>query len=196
MWHPFCTEKFSSKLGHYLTQMLCMPRQASDTERWHSQIYVTPMSLSEMLDVKSAALPHISRMELKRHGRRKPWMARKKGRNERELTTGKLKKPFSNFSTDSRYHTPSWKATRQAVLQRDPVCVWCLECSKLTPSTEADHIIPSRRLDEYSFYDQSNIVGSCRSCNSRRASYEAKGVRFDTFDEWAKFLKKKNGTNS
>ena len=73
--------------------------------------------------------------------------------------------------------------------------VWCLELSKLTPSTEADHVIPSRRLPDYEFYDQSNIVGSCRSCNSRRASYEAKGVHFDTFEEWAKFLKKKNAKN-
>jgi len=153
------------------------------------------MSLTEMLELKSAAASHICEMEIKRHGRKKPWMAKKKGRNERELTTGKLKKPFMNYTTDPRYHSPSWKATREAVLQRDPVCVWCLELSKLTPSTEADHVIPSRRLPDYEFYDQSNIVGSCRSCNSRRASYEAKGVHFDTFEEWAKFLKKKNAKN-
>jgi 5-methylcytosine-specific restriction endonuclease McrA len=63
----------------------------------------------------------------------------------------------------------------------------------MTPASEADHIIPLDRCAEHgvSPYDQTNIVGSCRSCNSRRASYEAKGVFYDNFDDWVTFLRKK-----
>jgi len=75
---------------------------------------------------------------------------------------------------------------------RDPLCQWCLSCGLAVEATEADHIIPSRHTHTYAeFYDQNNIVGSCRSCNTRRASYAAKGVYFETKKEWQDFLRRK-----
>jgi 5-methylcytosine-specific restriction endonuclease McrA len=130
-------------------------------------------------------------MNLRRNSRPKPWISKKKGRNERHLKTGKLRKPFMGHISDKRYQTPMWRATREAVLARDPVCVWCLELCKVTVATEADHVIPAKSLDDYEFHDQSNIVGSCRSCNARRAAYEAQGYHFQTKEEWAEFLRKK-----
>lgn len=82
---------------------------------------------------------------------------------------------------------------RKSVLHRDGVCQWCLHLAKVTEATEVDHIIPLNKCEAYevSPYDKTNLVASCRSCNSRRASYEAKGVFYETFDEWVEFLRKK-----
>lgn len=131
--------------------------------------------------------------ELNRKGRRKPWIAKRKGRPKVD-PDGNPQGSFTGYGADrdKRYKTAQWRATREAVLHRDPVCVWCLPCGKLTESTEADHVIPAQRLDDDThFYDQSNIVGSCRSCNARRASYEAKGVYFESTEEWQDFLQQK-----
>lgn len=131
--------------------------------------------------------------ELNRRGRRKPWIAKRKGRPKVD-PAGNMQGSFTGYGADrdKRYKTAQWRATREAVLYRDPTCVWCLPCGKLTASTEVDHVIPAQRLDDDThFYDQTNLVGSCRSCNARRASYEAKGVYFETVEEWQDFLKQK-----
>jgi len=130
---------------------------------------------------------------LNRRGRRKPWIAKSRGRAKID-PNGVAKGSFTGYGADrdKRYKTARWRATREAVLYKYPTCVWCLPCGRLTASTEVDHVIPAQRLDdEEHFYDQSNLVGSCRSCNARRASYEAKGVYFETVEEWQDFLLKK-----
>lgn len=136
-------------------------------------------------------------MNLRRKSRPKPWIAKKQGRNRRKKDTDELIKPFENKTHTSGistiYKTAEWKATRNAVLHRDGVCQWCLHLAKVTPASEVDHIIPLARCAEHdvSPYDQTNLVASCRSCNTRRASYEAKGVFYETFDEWVAFLRRK-----
>lgn len=132
-------------------------------------------------------------MDIKRKSRPKPWMAKKAGRNRRKATTGELVKPFTGVGDNSFYKTDMWRATRQAVLHRDGVCQWCLHLARVSEATEADHVIPVRRCEQegVSPYDQTNIVGSCRSCNSRRAAYEAKGIAFNTFDQWVDYLREK-----
>jgi len=125
-------------------------------------------------------------MYIRRKSKPKPWMAKKRGRS---------KPSFSNASVSQSnplYKTAEWESTRRAVLQRYPVCYWCEAVGLLTESTDADHIQSSSSLQSRSeFFDQDNLVGSCRSCNSRRASYAAKGVYFETKEEWAKYLKLK-----
>jgi len=134
-------------------------------------------------------------MNLKRKARPKPWMAKKKGRNVRSLDDGTLQTAYKGSESsvgNKLYKTAEWEATRRAVLNRDPVCQWCLGVGMVTEATDADHIIPSRYLHTHAeFFDQENIVGSCRSCNSRRASYEAKGVYYETKEEWQDFLRRK-----
>lgn len=135
-------------------------------------------------------------MNIRRRARKKPWIASKAGRNRRKKDTDELIKPFAGKSTTvptSFYKDARWRTTREHVLHRDGVCQWCLHLARMTEATEADHIIPVARCADYdvSPYDQTNIVGSCRSCNSRRASYEAKGVFYETFDEWVGFLRRK-----
>jgi len=134
-------------------------------------------------------------MDLKRRGRKKPWIASKRGRGDRNAEDGSLRKSFdkTNAQFNPLYKTAQWQATRDAVLYRDPLSVWCLSCGIATESTDADHLIPSSSLDSHAdFFDQTNIVGSCRSCNSKRASYSAKGVYFETQQEWEDYLRRKH----
>ena len=123
-------------------------------------------------------------------------MADKKGRTTRSLSDGELQKPFQGSEasvSNPLYKTAEWEATRDAVLFRDPLCVWCLACGVATEATDADHIVPSSHSSSRSeFFDQDNLVGSCRSCNVRRASYSAKGVYFETKKEWEVYLRRKH----
>lgn len=132
-------------------------------------------------------------MDLKRKARTKPWLAKKQGRNRRKLESGSLVRPFEGVASNGFYKTSQWRSTREAVLNRDAICQWCLHLGKVTEASDADHVIPLNRCDGegVSGYDQSNIVGSCRSCNARRASYEANGVRFEDFDHCVKYMRKK-----
>lgn len=132
-------------------------------------------------------------MELKRKSRPKPWLAKKQGRNRRDLDSGRLVRPFEGVESNGFYKTPQWRATREAVLNRDAICQWCLHLGRVTEATEADHVIPLNRCQHegVSEYDKTNIVGSCRSCNARRASYEANGVRFESFDDCVNYMRKK-----
>lgn len=135
-------------------------------------------------------------MDLKRRARNKPWMANRKGRSVRSREDESLQKPFKGSEssvTNPLYKTAEWLATRDAVLFRDPLCQWCLACGIATEATDADHIVPASRLASRSdFFDQENLVGSCRSCNSRRASYTAKGIYYETKKEWEDYLRRKH----
>lgn len=132
-------------------------------------------------------------MNIRRAARKKPWIAKKQGRNRRKLNTDELVKPFSNTTSSAFYKTTTWRAVRESVLVRDGLCVWCLNEARATEATEADHVVPMERCYEYDIdpHDPSNIVGSCRSCNTRRAAYSARGVFFETIEGWQKYLRLK-----
>lgn len=127
-----------------------------------------------------------SPMYIRRKSKPKPWMAKKKGRSKPSFAGASVSQ------SNPLYKTTEWESTRRAVLQRYPICYWCEAVGLIVESTDADHIQPSSSLQSRSaFFDQENIVGSCRSCNSRRASYSAKGVYLETKEEWAAYLKTK-----
>ena len=70
------------------------------------------------------------------------------------------------------YRTKRWKQVRAQVLAEEPVCHWCRNAD----STEADHLVELARGGEP--YDRSNLVGSCKPCNSRRGSaFQAKAAQ-------------------
>jgi len=128
-------------------------------------------------------------MYIRRKSKPKPWMAKKRGRT---------KPAFAGASVSSAnplYKTREWEQTRRAVLHNHPVCYWCEYAGFIVEATDADHIQPSSSLQTRSeFFNQDNLVGSCRACNSSRASYTAKGVYFSTKEEWAQYLKLKRFT--
>jgi len=155
--------------------------------------YVTLVTLHKILQVSLSIRIFAKSMNIKRNSRSKPWLAKKQGRNRRSLNEGRLIRPFEGVASNGFYKTPQWRATRESVLNRDGICQWCLHLGQVNQATEADHVIPLNRCDNegISKYDQSNIVGSCRSCNARRASYEANGVRFESFEDCVKYMRKK-----
>lgn len=124
-------------------------------------------------------------MNIRRKARSKPWMAKKKGRDQ---------KPFEGMALSTSnplYKTARWRATREHVLQTFPICYWCESVGWVRESTEVDHVISSSQLNDVNFFDQDNLVGSCRGCNLRRASYCAKGVYYETKEEWREYLSRK-----
>lgn len=143
---------------------------------------------------------HITIMHINGKERKKPWIATKRGRNVRRKSDDKLIKPYSNKTSSgvhSVYKSSEWRATREAVLTRDGLCVWCLHLGKVTEPTECDHVVPLQHCEAEGIHplDQSNLVASCRSCNSRRAAYEGHGVYFTTIKEWVDYLRKKHIEN-
>lgn len=64
------------------------------------------------------------------------------------------------------YSNQNWRAIRQRVLLRDPICK---ACHKQT-SSHADHIVPRSRggSDE-----MSNLRGLCQVCHNRRSGSES-----------------------
>ena len=139
-------------------------------------------------------------MRVKTRERKKPWIATKRGRNTRKKDTGELVKPFSGKLSNNKdfYNSKEWRATREKVLSQNAVCMWCLYTGKVSPATEADHIIPVDRCESEGInpLDPNNLVPSCRSCNARRASYESKGIHINTFEGWVKYLRNKIKNNA
>jgi 5-methylcytosine-specific restriction protein A len=73
------------------------------------------------------------------------------------------------------YKTATWRATRLAILFRDPKCRLCHKAD----STIADHIIPARKFmrsigegDPSLFYDENNLQGVCKACHDAKTAKE------------------------
>lgn len=65
------------------------------------------------------------------------------------------------------YTSPTWKAIRILVLNRDIYCQECLKSNIYTVATEVDHIVdivddPSKCMD------LDNLQGLCKKCHSRK----------------------------
>jgi hypothetical protein len=70
--------------------------------------------------------------------------------------------------TPAFYNSAEWKALRQAVLARDPICKHCGK----DPSVVADHIVPRNRGGPDTL---DNLQGLCKSCDGRKTSTEDGG---------------------
>jgi 5-methylcytosine-specific restriction protein A len=73
------------------------------------------------------------------------------------------------------YKTATWRATRLAILFRDPVCKVCQKAA----STVADHIIAARRYIAQNagdpcglFFDENNLQGVCKACHDAKTAKE------------------------
>ncbi len=65
--------------------------------------------------------------------------------------------------TDKRYHSTAWRRLTGEIQRRDVyTCHWCGG-----PSSLIDHVIRSDEAPER-FFDPSNLVAACRSCNQGR----------------------------
>lgn len=92
------------------------------------------------------------------------------------------RKRFDQFRSDDPirklYFTVAWAATRRIILVRDLFCRIGTICKGLSPSEVADHIVPAHQYvaehngDLESFYDESNLQGSCKLCHNAKTAKE------------------------
>lgn len=70
--------------------------------------------------------------------------------------------------------TARWKAVRDVVRRRDPLCVLCLARGLTTPTDDVDHLVSARECVESGrpklFYASDNCRGVCRPCHAREGS--------------------------
>lgn len=62
------------------------------------------------------------------------------------------------------YNTAAWKRLREAQLNMEPLCCFCLEVGKTTEAKPVDHIVPHRG-DPSLFYDPANLQSLCPPCH-------------------------------
>jgi len=72
-------------------------------------------------------------------------------------------------------YNAKWNRMSAAFRVENPLCVYCLQVGKTTPSQVTDHIIPHEG-DVELFWDQSNWQALCKQCHdSVKAREEARG---------------------
>ena len=70
----------------------------------------------------------------------------------------------------ARWRHPVW-GRRAQTMQRDPLCVVCLQHGRVEPTTDVDHVIPHGG-DADLFWDPTNLQGLCHSCHSSKTQAE------------------------
>jgi 5-methylcytosine-specific restriction protein A len=69
-------------------------------------------------------------------------------------------------SSSARGYDRLWQKLRLVILERDPLCVFCLADDVLTPSHQVDHIKPIVDRPDLRL-DPANLRGLCDSCHSK-----------------------------
>lgn len=72
------------------------------------------------------------------------------------------------------YKSVPWRRVREQALMRDHgLCQDCLECKRITPATEVDHIVPIKvRWDLRLHLD--NLQALCHRCHMRKTAEDKK----------------------
>tara|TARA_R100001163_G_scaffold63795_1_gene56503 strand:- start:764 stop:1060 length:297 start_codon:yes stop_codon:yes gene_type:complete len=93
-----------------------------------------------------------------------PWLP--KGRDRRT----KAEKNKSWGGDTSFYRKYAWRKLRKVVLDKNPLCVHCLDNDMVKPADVVDHIIPIKKGGAE--LDESNLQGLCHSCHNKKTYYE------------------------
>ena len=72
-------------------------------------------------------------------------------------------------ATARGYTQPEWRARRDYVLQREPLCRTCKTLGRVTLAHEVDHIVPRTRGGTD---DDDNLQPLCKACHSRKTAQE------------------------
>lgn len=70
-----------------------------------------------------------------------------------------------------RGYNSRWRRARKWFLDRNPLCVKCMEEGRLTPATVVDHIVPHQG-DYDLFWDVNNWQALCKQCHDRKTARE------------------------
>jgi hypothetical protein len=77
--------------------------------------------------------------------------------------------PFSHHTTRSAAFAPEWQHQPAA----EPLCATCLPEGRITPATDADHVIPHR--GDQDLFWQGELQSLCAACHSLRKQSQEKG---------------------
>lgn len=69
------------------------------------------------------------------------------------------------------YNSFQWQEIRQAVLNKEPLCVHCLKDDKLTPAIDVDHI-KSLATNPELCLTLDNLQGLCKECHNLKTKDE------------------------
>lgn len=68
------------------------------------------------------------------------------------------------------YKSVAWRRLREQALMRDHgLCQGCLECKRITPATEVDHIVPIR-VDWGKRLKLENLQSLCHKCHMKKTA--------------------------
>lgn len=82
------------------------------------------------------------------------------------------------------YGTARWRRIREAKLQRDPLCEWCLEREVVEPATEVHHADGGHKGDVDKFWS-GPFVSTCKPCHASRGQREDNGTHVEFgLDGW------------
>jgi 5-methylcytosine-specific restriction protein A len=105
-----------------------------------------------------------------------------KGKPKVWIANSKKKVRYTNKHISENtgfYHSPAWKKTRKAYIQRNPICVWCEEEGVITEGAIVDHIKEIRDGGETLSFD--NLQTLCLRHHNQKTA-------------WAKMKRRKNET--
>lgn len=79
---------------------------------------------------------------------------------------------YNKLSSDYNYRhkfylSKEWRATREIILSKQPLCVKCLENNTSTPATDVDHIIDIK-INPKLCLTLSNLQPLCHSCHASK----------------------------
>tara|TARA_R110002020_G_scaffold81777_3_gene202836 strand:- start:1214 stop:1510 length:297 start_codon:yes stop_codon:yes gene_type:complete len=89
-----------------------------------------------------------------------PWLP--KGRDRR--TQAEKNKSWGGDT--SFYRKAPWKKLRRIILDKNPLCVYCLKDDIVKPAQVVDHIIPIKKGG--ADLDESNLQGLCHKCHNKK----------------------------
>lgn len=82
-------------------------------------------------------------------------------------------KPFERrkHKNTALYNSRKWRALRESVLQREPLCRICAKDGEIKPAQMVDHIKPVNKGG--SFTDIDNLQPLCNTCHAKKSATES-----------------------
>lgn len=81
------------------------------------------------------------------------------------------RKPSGNVEDIARYNSTTWRALREKVLRREPLCRECSKRGRIVTASVVDHIERARE-NPARFYDESNLQPLCKHCHDKKSQSE------------------------
>lgn len=79
-------------------------------------------------------------------------------------------------SSTARGYGQDWRRFRLTVLADEPLCFVCAAEGRVTASTDVDHIIPFKGIDDPLRLDRKNVRSMCHHHHMQRTARQAAGI--------------------